>query len=47
MPSNATTKYFHNPKKEKVKIECHNPKTPSKFVQKHHPENHNLGDIDT
>jgi hypothetical protein len=34
-------------KKEQEEIECQYPKTPSIFVQKHHPENQILGDIDT
>ena len=34
-------------KKEQEEIELQYPKTPSIFVQKHHPENRILGDIDT
>jgi hypothetical protein len=34
-------------KKEQEEIEHQYPKTPSRFVQKHHPENQILGDIDT
>ena len=38
---------YEEENKEQAKIECQDPKTPSRVVQKRRPENQILGDIDT